>query len=282
MKKILILLLILGPFYCSAQKEIGFLRDYVILYEDQIFEVSKEYLRNRNIIGRNPDIVPNLFKVDLVKEKKGIKRIENTVELEPLMYDSFKVVSVDYQLQKELMYEYNEISLVNLRTDEKYIFKYNPKAYYDFPFSLKKELTFIDDFFCNEINVEKDKFTGDVRRGSRLGEDVNFKSIIKDGDIFNFIGLQVSSRISDGAKGGKVYILFDDESKIEFDNIDVDVSYINSSINYMYYVNIPINKNHIDQFKSKKIEAFRIVFQDKELRPFDSVRFMHLARCVFN
>ena len=112
-------------------------------------------------------------------------------------------------------------------------YKYCPKYYHNFELEVLDKLDFPDDYFCSEIELVKDKFTGDERYYTPLKRGINFVKEVKKGGVTTYYLSSTVGNLSLTVKGEGFYILFDDGSKFSRPNARIDVEVYDAE-NYLY------------------------------------------------
>ena len=152
-------------------------------------------------------------------------------------------------------------------------FKYNIKYHTAFPFLCNlnaPELT-NSDIYKKKLSITNDEFTGEITTNNpydtkgaviyKYSKKVNGKMT----DNF-YLSLDACGSTLNVAEKG-VIILFDDGSKFEKPNAEIDVDYKGEYCTYKYSCFIPLTKTELLTFSKKKIKKYRLYIYDEELSP---------------
>ena len=171
----------------------------------------------------------------------------------------FKVLS--YKPYTDSIRErYYKLEIKNPETGIIY-FDYDPKYSFRFPFEVVGGLDLPEDFYCKKIEVEKDKFTGDIRYTTPSVHGFHFIKVISGNitRIYMFIR-ETDYTCSVGKKG--VYLLFDNGSKLSKDDVEIDVEVGDSSDKYLYTAFFPLTESDIKVLSEKLITDDRLYIYD--------------------
>ncbi len=137
-------------------------------------------------------------------------------------------------------------------------FDYDPKTYTRFPFKILNFEGFPDDFYCNQIIIENDKFDGSNKKYSPLLEDVSFMKT--NGQIYLSLKTTGSTPVVN-SKG--VIILLSNKQKINKPNAKVNVE-VNNRGKYEYSSFITLTKTDIDLLSKYDITDFKLyIFENQ-------------------
>jgi hypothetical protein len=139
---------------------------------------------------------------------------------------------------------------------------------------------------CEKITRKTDKFTGEITLHSPIGMYMSmaghfYKSITKDTTNYSLYLHTCGSTITK-AKG--VVILFEDGSKLEFPNqeIEADVPQGNEYCNFEYQAFIDLSKSDIDKLLTHKMTDFRLYIFDRKVGNAQAKKLQDYLRCLVN
>ena len=254
-----------------------FLEDRVLEYKGTLLKIDTtntggfgfcfyndlKYLQddsNRNILY--PD--NSLFKTDMNKLKNRTFLVQRVIDA------SGNEITAD----KKILYTDKVIlDLIDTLNKEVLFFKYNIKYHTAFPFLCNlnaPELT-NSDIYKKKLSITNDEFTGEITTNNpydtkgaviyKYSKKVNGKMT----DNF-YLSLDACGSTLNVAEKG-VIILFDDGSKFEKPNAEIDVDYKGEYCTYKYSCIIPLTKTELLTFSKKKIKKYRLYIYDEELSP---------------
>ena|SRR5688572_6379440 len=139
------------------------------------------------------------------------------------------------------------------------------------------------DDYCTHIDRSVDDFTGEVLRLSPFLNQVAFIQTIKGNDTVSLIDL-TSYAFSVSVNETGAFILFEDGTKIERANTEVDVDVAKNTYkgDYEYSGIIRLSDSDLLILASKKIKKFRLYIYDTEVSDADAIKYMEYAKCLIN
>lgn len=165
-------------------------------------------------------------------------------------------------------------------TNEIIYFKYDSKyatSSYGFPFLTNTSLP--TEYFCDKLQVEVDDFNGEttIQNPYTLTTRQTVYKIIKNSDTTYYLRLtSYGSTVNVGGRG--VIILFDDGTKFEKPNVEIDVNV--GGKDYVYRCFIRLTKNEVRLFATNKISKYRLYIYDTTIDSFTSESLMNYFTCL--
>jgi hypothetical protein len=246
MKKLLVVTaLVLSSMMSYGQFTNYFMGDKYEVYNKKLarIDINKKYISNfYNIIPNNN--IENKYVINPNKDEDRVFKIDS-------IFDSNKIIPRLY----------NKIfKLVDIQTNEVVYYNYNTR--YEFEHNLLTEpLVLKDSDFVNDIEREKDDFTGEVKittpRGNQVG---TIHKYINKKNTTYYLSLDISS--SGIYRGKGAHILFTDGTKWSRPNEVIDVNYISGFVNNAF---IKITESDLQIFKTKTIKKYRLYIHDQEV-----------------
>lgn len=158
-------------------------------------------------------------------------------------------------------------------------YKYNPEREYEFELEVIGKLDFPDNYFCSQIEYEKDKFENDERYYTPIQSGINFVKLIKNGGkpTYYLSVLLGSHNLNYDGKG--LYILFEDGSKFSKSNAIYKVELIKTDW-YRYFVFETLTANDLKMFSEKIITDVRVFINDNTVDKESALKIREYAKCL--
>jgi hypothetical protein len=196
-------------------------------------------VESKNIIYPNKEYS---FCTDIINFKDRVFKIDSIFDFESTGFHNKIFRLVDVQNNNIVYYNYNT----------EYEFEH---------FLLTEPLGLKDSDFVNDIEREKDDFTGEVKITTPYGNQVGtlYKYINKKNTMY-YLSLEIGS--SGIHRGRGVHILFTDGTKWSRPNEVVDVDYRSGFVNNVF---IRITQSDLQIFKTKTIKKYRLYIHDQDV-----------------
>lgn len=153
-------------------------------------------------------------------------------------------------------------------------YDYDPTFESEYPFEVIGGLKYPENFFCNEIEISTDKFTGETRINSPLS-GVYFVKTKKTTESHTYLFLRTSGSTANvNIKG--VIILLDNGMKIEKPDCKIDVEVGQS--NYLYSCLIELNNKDIQLLTANKMTDYRLYVYDNTIKNGNTL--MEYLKCI--
>jgi len=153
-------------------------------------------------------------------------------------------------------------------------YDYDPTFEDEYPFEVIGGLKYPENFFCNEIEVSTDKFTGETRINSPMN-GVYFVKIKKATESHTYLFLRTpGSTANVNIKG--VIILLENGLKIEKPECKIDVEVGQS--NYLYSCLIELNNKDIQLLTDNKMTDYRLYIYDNTIKNGNTL--MEYLKCI--
>lgn len=238
----------LNYMFYGALKDCQELFNNNVLYPDKqyAFSTDKEKLTNR------------IFSVEQIINKEGKEFVGKASK-----YNA-PILLLKDTTSKELIY-----------------FKYDTKntvLNYYFPFLTSVNIN--KDYFCNKLESKKDDFTGETKIQNPISlttKEYIYKNINQSDTTYylSFETTGVGEPIVDG-KG--VIILFENGSKLEKPNEEIDVKV--GQKDYVYSCFIKLTKQDLDLLRKNNISKYRLYIFDAKLSQYESIRLQNYIDCI--
>lgn len=174
-----------------------------------------------------------------------------------LVGKEFKVIKIYQQKNKDKF-------IIELHNEElgTVFYDYNSNYEHDFELEVVGGIEYPEGFFCDKIEVEKDKFTKKTTYITDTRDGISFFKFTS-GSTSNFYisANSAQSSLNTGKKG--LFILLENGIKIQKPNAKVKVDVYGTD--YVYNVFEQLNKNDISLLKKYKITNVRIYTYDEEV-----------------
>lgn len=210
----------------------------------------------------------NFFTDENLKNKYAKDSSIFNTPYDSLVTKKFKVIDIK-PFKDGIGSEYFILKLENEKTGILY-FQYNPKNEFKFVFNVEGGVVFPDGYWCNDIKIEKDKFTNVVTKRSPLLERIAYSK--EKGIIDISINIPGSTVNFDG-KG--VILLLSDGTKISKPNQKISVDYRDG---YRYSAYFQLNKIEIDRIIKNPITDVKLYIYDAEI--FNPKKYSEYLKCL--
>jgi hypothetical protein len=260
MKKVLWLLLFV---YGVGFGQETFPGDNIQLLEGKELKVKEKDVKLQRF-GYDGFFTDSTFKDKYLQDPK----IFNT-PYEKLVNKTFKVISY-----KESIIYNNKYYILEIYNEEigTLYFKYDTKYEFKFQFNVVGGLIFPEEYYCNKIEKEKDKFTGAVKYNSPILERIVFYK--EKGIIYIRIDIP-GSTLNVNEKG--VLLLLSDGTKISKPNEKISADYREG---YRYSSFFTLNKIEVDRIIKSPITDVRLYIYDAEV--FSPQKYSKYLKCIVN
>ncbi len=179
---------------------------------------------------------------------------------------------------------HSDKSMLQLENDSVGIvyYLYDPKYEHSFELELDKGEILPNEVFCEDIDMEKDKFNGEVTYRTPFGnQGINLTKIKKNNVTNYYLSVSVDgSTLNVGTKGA--YVLFDNGKKISRPNesIDVDSNIGTYSSGWEYSAFIKLNQEDIKLLKNNKITDVKLYIYQNEVSKNTSIKIQQYMKCL--
>ena len=202
---------------------------------------------------------------EFFKDKNLKKGFTNDFALANFVNEVFLVTQIDPFI---LDYD-NEIPCSRLKLENKKIgtiyFRYISKYEFDFPFEVIGGLKLPEDYYCQEIEVSVDKFTGETNYQTPLERSYSFTKVKKGNESRIYMRVEGSSlSLVSNAKG--LILLLENGFKIEKPDIEIGIDVHPLMKGYYQYIAFfELNSSDIELLTKNKITDSRIYVIDSHL-----------------
>jgi len=148
-----------------------------------------------------------------------------------------------------------------------------------FPFEVVGGLELPPDFYCKDIEISYDKFTGETNYETDTSLGIMFKKVEKDGKSTIYLYVRVvGETLNMGEKG--VILLLENKKRIERPDEPIDVRARSDrySNNYAYTVFMELTTEEINLLKENNITDIRLYIYDREVK--NGSRFKEYLKCL--
>ena len=138
---------------------------------------------------------------------------------------------------------------------------YDYDGKYDFKFELRivSDIQLPKDFYCDDIEVKKDKFNGEIKYTTPIKSGITFIKIEKNGHSTIYMSIYEHGSTLNVGKSGLI-LLLENGKKISKPNAKIDVDVATNG--YRYNAFIRLNENDINLLKKYKITDDRLYIYD--------------------
>ena len=213
-------------------------------YNNNIFQ-DKNYNSNYYKLVGLPFKVTNIYKKKMLIESPSFPQ-EYVLEL---FNDSIGVIYYDYDTEYEFNYELEVVGGLNVPND----------------------------FYCKEIEYEKDKFTNEEKYSTPIQDGITLIKYIENGKTSIYMMVYVIGYTANVGEQG-AYLLLENGSKITKlkEPIDIDVN----ENNYRYSAFILLNTADIALLKKYKITDIRLYIYDRKFEEEAAIRIKGYLNCL--
>ena len=225
--------------------------------------------------GKHPEILLN----------KDVKVIPLSQTLQSIGYSDFhkndKVSISDKSIKHEILADKN-FKVTDIKPYEKYgssryilklegadktVFYYDYDPKYDFKYQLEVigGLQLPEGFYCEDIVIETDKFTGDIRKSSPTHEGVYFLKSTKNGTSTYYLSIKERGATPKvGATG--LILLLTNGKRIEKPTVPIDVKVNTGGDGYMYNAFVSLTDEDIKLLSENQITDNRLYVFDGTIK----------------
>lgn len=158
-------------------------------------------------------------------------------------------------------------------------YKYDPTSYLSFELDVLGKLDFPDDYFCSEIEIVKDKFTGEEKHYTPIRRGLNFVKVVKKGGATIYF-LSSTTGSTSAIVGGKgFHVLFEDGSKFTKLDARIDVEVYDAE-RYIYDAFVELSMKDLKMFSEKLITDTRMYIFDDEIDKETALLIREYAKCL--
>jgi hypothetical protein len=195
---------------------------------------------------------------------------------EALAGKKFKVIGFQ-PIKNEILYD----NILELENDDNKIiyYKYDSKHAFNFPFTVEGGVILSDEYYCNNINKDIDKFTNITSYSASIR---NFKisKLEKSTETLNAIYLhQISYQVK--STSGLV-LLLENNLRIDKPYADVEVDINSGPTPYMHKVTVELSDSEFKLLSENIITDFRIGLVDGTISSADAFVLKKTMQCLIN
>lgn len=189
----------------------------------------------------------------------------------------FKVIQI-FELSSFMDIKTYAIELENKEIGKLY-YDYDPKYKGSYELEVIGGLTYPEDFCCNEIKIEIDKFDKSVRYDSPTESSISFtKSFYKGSPKVSMSIYKVTNSYKTG--GNCLIFLFDDGTKLEFIRNEAQVKGDVAGSNFIYFANFELKDEEIKILSEKNITDLRVCFDNLAVEKFSALKIKAYLKCL--
>lgn len=265
MKKLFLLLLLL-PLHAICQTDFPGDDPILLMGKQLLVKPRDESLQKYGFEG--------FFKDEKLKKKFACCETFNS-KYSSLVNKTFTVLSVD-PMKDDIYFDDYVIKLHNAETGDLY-FKYDPKYDFMFPFEVIGGLKFPEGFYCKDIEMRADKFTGDTTYTTKMSNGISFiKQKKGKNEQFFLLEDQYGATYEIGKKG--LILLLANNHRIDKPNADIDVKLNSNGKGYRYTTVTDLNDDDIKLLVENAITDTRLYLKDDVIN--DGAKLMDLLKCL--
>jgi predicted secreted protein len=189
----------------------------------------------------------------------------------------FKVVSITpYKdiIQKDKF----KIKLNNTETGDIY-FDYDPRYEHQWHFQFVGDFTIPKDFYCRNIEIIADKFTGDTTYMTQAASGFSFIKVKKGKSSTIYLKKNEPGSTLNLSKKG-VILLLENNKRLEKPDADLDVKASSYGSGYVYTAFFELTENDIKLLTENAITDSRLYIYDGKVRDGDGKRIIEFLKCI--
>lgn len=172
----------------------------------------------------------------------------------------FKVISFEPYTVSPVSEKF-KLQIENAETGIIY-FDYSPRFENSFPFKLIDGLDFPEGYFCKDIEESKDKFSDEITFRTPIIEGISFLKIKTTDLVSTYLRIRIHGRTLNVNTTG-VIILFDNGSKLEIPDAEIEVDVSSGSIDgYTYSAFISLSEDEIKLLSENIMTDVRLYIYD--------------------
>lgn len=272
MKKILILSILLISILSFGQNFPG---ERTELLLNKKVKQKRSYLKFRKKFNKKTGKLKGNFLSDYKKLVGKTFTITNVYSV-PELYKGSRI-STNYVLELSN----KEVGVI--------YYDYNAYDESEFDFEVIGGLNPPADFYCEKIEIKKDKFTGETKLYTPLVKGsisyvpcyFYFIKVIRGDKATIYMNIEQYARTVSVNKKG-VYLLFDDGSKLSKDSEALDVKVDDSGNYYKYRAFFPLSESDISILTKKLITDDRLYIYDGTVSKDKAKEIQEYLKCLIN
>lgn len=198
------------------------------------------------------------------KQHRAYPNTSSTSDYNKLVGKEFNVVKI-FSQKTAISLDEGRYFVLQLQNDELGTIYYDYDSKYDFNYELEVMggLDLPEGFYCKDITIETDKFTGETKAISNYSEGISFIKVTKDEVSKIYLTINESGSTPNVGKKGLI-LLLENDKRIERVNAEIDVK--TGSRNYVYSAFIELSEAEIDLLLKNDIIADRLYIYDGEIK----------------
>lgn len=190
----------------------------------------------------------------------------------------FKVVSIT-PYKDIIERDKYKIKLNNPETGDIY-FDYDPRYEHQWHFQFVGNFQLPADFYCRNIEVKGDKFTGDTTYMTPAASGFSFMKVKKGKNVTIYMNKnEPGSTLNVGKKG--IILLLENNKRLEKPDIELDVK-AGSGSSYVYSAFFELTEADIKLLTENAITDSRLYIYDGKVRDGDGKKIMEYLKCLLD
>jgi hypothetical protein len=250
----------------------------------EIREILQEYAY-KNFYLNFDTATKVLTKERIGKRNSNIKPFQTGVSYNPVS-DYSKLVGMEFKV----IGVYEEAAKYDFEKGRYYVFALENDALgtiyyeYDTEFKHNLELTvvgglkFPEDYWCNKFTIHKDKFEDKTSYYSPQESGFSVIKIVSNGITKYYLKVEAGGS-TPKIDGKGLYLLFDDGSKINKRNEEIDLDVGNNG-GYIYSAFTNLSNEDLEILKTKKLTDKRLYIYDGIVEPESANIIQEYIKCV--
>jgi len=219
----------------------------------------------------------NFYSKFNIEKKLLTKQFRSTNNYNILLGKEFKVIQV-FEIYSFMGMKEYAIEMENKEIGKLY-YNYNPKYKGSYELEVLGGLDYPEDFLCNEIKIEKDKFDKSVRYDSPKESSISFtKTFYKGVPKITMSIYKITNSYKTG--GNCLRFLFEDGTILEFSRDDAKVKGDVGGSDFIYFSNFELKDEEIKILSEKSITDLRICFDDLAVEKFSALKIKSYLKCL--
>lgn len=205
-----------------------------------------------------------------------MKITDTNIKHELLSGKNFKVTSVEpYDKYGSKKFKIK----LESETNGTYYYDYDPRFSHSYYLKVEGGLTLPEGIFCEEIKIDTDKFTGEIRRTTPPASGVTFTKVVAAGKTTIYMQInEIGSTLNVGKKG--LILLLENGKRIEKPEEKVDAEVNKYGSGYIYSVFTTLTESDIKLLCENVITDNRLYIYDGTINKEDGNKIKEYLKCL--
>lgn len=175
----------------------------------------------------------------------------------------FKVASIA-RYKDDIDREKFKLKLRNSETGDIY-FDYDPKHETKWHFQILGEINLSKDFFCRDVQIKSDKFTGDTTYTTKPNDGITFIKVKKLSSTSIYLSInQIGSTLNVGQKG--LILLLENNKRIEKPEVELSTKSTAYGSGWVYNAFVELTQGDIKLLTENAITDDRLYIYDGQVK----------------